>query len=417
MTPGSLDVDALRAALERAYAGSAMLRAKLDAAGVGPEEIKTEEDLARLPFTTKAELRDTPLGELSAVPAREIVRVHASSGTTGRRTVCPYTAADVANWTEMFARCYRYAGVGAEDRVQIAVGYGLWTAGAGFQAGAERVGAMAVPSGPGNTELQLDMLRQLGATVLGATSSFALLLGELVRERDLRGELGLRVGILGSERWGESVRRSIESLLGIETFDIYGLTELWGPGAGIECARHEGIHVWSDHFHVEILDPETLTPVPPGKVGEAVVTTLTKRALPLVRYRTRDLTYAIAEPCPCGSPYPRIGRLMGRSDDQIKVRGVIFLPAQVDGVLAARDDCGPEFQVHVRRDPAGRDEVSVLVEGVESAEGSDLAGLADELAAALRTSTGLRMDVELVPFGALPRTERKTRRVFDHREQ
>lgn len=406
----TLDVDALRAALERAYAGSPMLRAKLDGAGVTPEQVKSAEDLARLPFTTKPELRDTPLAELAAVPEREIVRVHASSGTTGRRTVCPYTAEDVANWTEMFARCYRYAGVGAEDRVQIAVGYGLWTAGAGFQAGAERVGAMAVPSGPGNTELQLDLLRQLGSTVLGATSSFALLLGELVRERGLRDELGLRVGILGSERWGESVRRSIEALLGIETFDIYGLTELWGPGAGIECAQHQGIHVWSDHFHVEILDPETLTPVAPGAVGEAVVTTLTKRALPLVRYRTRDLTFALDEPCPCGSPYPRIGRLVGRSDDQLKVRGVIFLPAQVDGVLAARDDCGPEYQVHVRRDPAGRDQVTVRVEA------ADRPGLAEELAAGLRTAVGLRLDVELVPFGALPRTERKTRRVFDHRE-
>jgi phenylacetate-CoA ligase len=406
----AVDPDALRATLERSYAGSPMLRAKLDAAGVVPEQVKTAEDLLRLPFTTKAELRDTPLAELSAVPGREIVRVHASSGTTGRRTVCPYTAADVEAWTEMFARCYRYAGVGAEDRVQIAVGYGLWTAGAGFQAGAERVGAMAVPTGPGNTELQLEMLRSLGSTVLGATSSFALLLGELVRERGLRPELGLRVGILGSERWGEAVRRSIESLLGIETFDIYGLTELWGPGAGIECSRHDGIHVWSDHFHVEILDPETLVPVPPGSLGEAVVTTLTKQALPLVRYRTRDLTVSIPEPCACGSPYPRIDRLVGRSDDQVKVRGVIFLPAQVDGVLEELGDCGPEFQVHLARGGGGRDAVTVRVEAV------DRPGLADELAVRLRTAVGLRMGVELVPYGSLPRTERKTRRVFDHRE-
>jgi len=406
----AVDPAALRATLERGYAGSPMLRAKLDAAGVVPERVEAAEDLLRLPFTTKAELRDTPLAELAAVPGREIVRVHASSGTTGRRTVCPYTAADVEAWTEMFARCYRYAGVGDGDRVQIAVGYGLWTAGIGFQAGAERVGAMAVPTGPGNTELQLEMLRSMGSTAIGATSSFALLLGELVRERGLRPELELRVGLLGSERWAEAVRKSIESLLGIETFDIYGLTELWGPGTGIECARHDGIHVWSDHFHVEILDPETLAPVPPGTLGEAVVTTLTKQALPLVRYRTRDLTFSIPEPCACGSPYPRIGRLVGRSDDQVKVRGVIFLPAQVDGVLEALGECGPEFQVHLDRAEGGRDEVTVRVEGAERP------GLADELAARLRAAIGLRVGVELVRYGSLPRTERKTQRVFDHRE-
>lgn len=401
---------ALQDAIERAYAGSAHLRDKIDAAEVKPASISTPEDLTRLPFSTKAELRDTPLLRYAAVPNREIVRVHASSGTTGRRTVCAYTAQDVDDWAEMFARCYRYAGVTAEDRVQLAVGYGLWTAGAGFQAGAERVGAMVVPTGPGNTEMQLEMARELGSTVIGATSSFALLLAELVERRGLRDEIALRVGIVGSERWGDVARRRIESLLAIKTFDLYGLTELWGPGTGVECERHDGIHVWSDHYLVEIIDPETLLPVPPGTLGEVVVTTLTKQATPLVRYRTRDLSYLYPEPCPCGSPYPRIARIEGRSDDQVKIRGVIFMPAQVDTVLADVDGAGPEFQVHIERDAAGRDALAVRVEA------DARTGLVDELARRLRDKIGLRVDLELVAPGSLPRSEGKTRRVFDHRQ-
>ena len=401
---------ALQDAIERAYAGSAHLRDKLDAADVKPASISTPDDLIRLPFSTKAELRDTPLLRYAAVPNRDIVRVHASSGTTGRRTVCAYTAQDVEDWTEMFARCYRYAGVTAQDRVQLAVGYGLWTAGAGFQAGAERVGAMVVPTGPGNTEMQLEMARELGSTVIGATSSFALLLAELVERRGLRDEIALRVGIVGSERWGDVARRRIESLLAIKTFDLYGLTELWGPGAGVECERHDGIHVWSDHYLVEIIDPETLLPVPPGTVGEVVVTTLTKQATPLVRYRTRDLSYLYPQPCPCGSPYPRIARIEGRSDDQVKIRGVIFMPAQVDTVLADVDGAGPEFQVHIGRDAAGRDALAIRVE----ADGGP--GLVDELARRLRDKIGLRVDLELVAPGSLPRSEGKTRRVFDDRQ-
>jgi phenylacetate-CoA ligase len=407
--PATLDVAALRAAVERGYAGSPLLRAKLDGARIRPADLRAAEDLERLPFTTKEDLRAATLTELSAVPDREIVRVHASSGTTGRRLLCPYTAEDLESWTEMFARCYRYAGVGAEDRVQVAVGYGMWTAGVGFQAGAERVGAMAVPAGPGNTELQLELMCSMGSTALGATSSFALLLAESVRERGLAGELALRVGMIGSERWGEAVRRTIESLLSIETFDVYGLTELWGPGTGIECSSHQGIHVWSDHYHLEIVDPDTLRPVPAGTVGEAVVTTLTKQAMPLLRYRTRDLTFRYPDPCACGSPYPRIGRLLGRSDDQIKLRGVIFLPAQVDRVLAALDGCGPEYQIHLDRDPRARDTALVKVEAEQRP------GLAEQLAEQLRAAIGVRVEVELLGYGELPRTERKARRVFDHR--
>ena len=408
--PTSIDPSLLRETLERSYSGSAFLRAKLDAAGVVPRSIADASDLTRLPFTTKADVRDTPLADYTAVPLTEVARVHSSSGTTGRRTVCAYTRDDIENWTKMFARCYSYADVGVGDRVQIAVGYGMWTAGVGFQAGAERAGALAVPTGPGNTDLQVEMLQTMGSTVLGATSSFALLLAELIEARGLTGQLALRTGILGSERWGERVRSAIESRLGITTYDIYGLTELWGPGAGIECTQHDGIHIWTDHYHLEVVDPETLAPVPAGTLGEAVVTTLTKQATPLIRYRTRDLTYLYAEPCPCGSPYPRIARLQGRSDDQVKVRGVIFLPAQVDMVLAETPGCGSEFQAYIDRGADGRDTVSVAVEA------DDRPGLREELAHRLRNKIGLRLDVQIVPFATLPRSERKTRRVFDRRQ-
>ncbi|MCT2582125.1 phenylacetate--CoA ligase family protein [Actinophytocola gossypii] len=403
-----VDPAALRAMLERVTSGSAYLRDKLDAAGVRPADIAEPEDLAKLPFTTKAEIRETPVLDYAAVPAERVVRVHASTGTTGRRTICAYTARDVEDWTEMVARCLRYAGVTPHDRVQVAVGYGMWAAGTGFQSGIERLGAMVVPTGPGNTETQLDLLRELDGTVLWATSSFAVLLAELVARRDLRSELSLRVALTGSERWGEATRTRIESLLGVRTFDLYGLTELWGGGVGVECERHDGIHVWTDHFHVEVIDPDTLEPVPAGTPGELVVTTPYKEATPLIRYRTRDLTHLYAEPCPCGSPYPRIGRIRGRSDDQIKVRGVIFLPMQVDTVLADLEGVGPEFQAHVDRDAAGRDSLTVRVE-------ADDRSVAGELERRLRDKVGLRIGVEVVEPGSLPRSERKTQRVFDHR--
>lgn len=403
-----VDPAALRAMLERVASGSAYLGKKLDEAGVRPSDIAEPADLYRLPFTTKEEIRETSVLEYAAVPAERIVRVHASTGTTGRRTICAYTARDVEDWTEMIARCLGYAGVSSEDRVQIAVGYGMWAAGVGFHAGVERVGAMVVPTGPGNTEMQLEMLRELSSTVLWATSSFAVLLAELVAQRGLRSEVALRIALTGSERWGEATRARIESLLGVRTFDLYGLTELWGGGVGVECEHHDGIHVWNDHFQVEVIDPDTLQPVPAGTPGELVVTTLHKEATPLVRYRTRDLTYLYSQPCPCGSPYPRIGRIQGRSDDQIKVRGVIFLPMQVDTVLAEMSGLGPEFQAHVDRDAGGRDSLTIRVEAEDR-------GVAGEFERRLREKIGLRIGVELVEPGSLPRSERKTQRVFDHR--
>jgi phenylacetate-CoA ligase len=286
------------------------------------------------------------------------------------------------------------------------VGYGLWTAGWGFQAAVERVGAMAIPSGPGNTDLQLELIADLGTTALCATSSFALAMGERLAASGT--STGLRVGIFGSERWSELTRSRIEDLLGLTAFDLYGLTELWGPGAGIECAEHDGMHIWTDHFLVEVIDPVTLEPVPPGVEGELVVTTLRKEATPLLRYRTRDLTALDLSPCPCGSPFPRIGRLRGRSDDMVKARGVMFFPAHVEHVLGQVEGATGEYRVELERDGT-RDRVLVR------AEAPPTPGLAGHIAGLLRAEIGLRADVEVVPPGALPRSERKTQRVHDHR--
>jgi phenylacetate-CoA ligase len=394
--------------VRHACEGSDFFRLKLEAAGVDPRTVRTERDLARLPLTTKQELRDAyPFG-WTCVPPADVVRVHASSGTTGQRVVATYTAQDVADWAEMFARCFRYAGVTRADRVQVTPGYGLWTAGIGFQAGVERLGAMTVPTGPGNLDLQFDMLLDLQSTVLCATSSFGLLIAEEARRRGLTERLALRVGILGSERWGEAMRRRIESLLGIETYDIYGFTELYGPGVGIDCSRHEGIHYWDDCCVVEVIDPATGELLAPGEEGELVVTTLRKQAQPLLRYRTHDLSRLIPEPCPCGSPYPRIARITGRSDDMFKVRGVQVYPAQIDTALSGIGGLGSEYQVVLTRED-GRDRFLVRVE----TDGEP--GLGERVADALRGRLGVRPDVELVAVGALPRTERKTRRVLDQR--
>jgi phenylacetate-CoA ligase len=406
--PGDVD-GGIRWTVRHAAAGSAWWRSHLEKAGVDPASVTGLADLPRLPFTTREDLRGSyPLG-WAAAPSSSLVRVHASSGTTGKRAICAYTARDIADWTEQFARCFETAGVTADDSVQVMVGYGLWTAGTGFQAGAERLGALVVPTGPGNLELQLEMLIDMDATVLCATASFALLLAETVEDRGLAGSLSLRAGVIGSERWGSKMRERIESLLRIETFDIYGLTELYGPGVGIECAEHEGIHYWSDYYVVEIVDPASGASLAPGEEGEVVLTTLRKEGMPLVRYRTRDVSRLYVEPCPCGSSFPRLARLTGRTDDMVKVKGVAVFPSQVEAILARVEGVGSEYQLHLHRDAQRGDAMVVRVEG------EDRPGLRDTLVDELRQGLSVRPQVELVPFGSLPRSERKTRRVFDHR--
>ena len=409
-SPARDSIDAwIRETVRQAYEGSEWWRARLDDAGVDPSSVHGRADLPLLPFSTKQDLRDAYPLRWVTVPDRDIRRVHASSGTTGKRTLCAYTARDLRDWADQFARCYRYAGVTEADKVQVMVGFGLWTAGSGFQAGAERVGATVVPTGPGNVELQLEMMRDLGTTTICATSSFALLIAEEVASRGIRGSLQLRRGVIGSERWGSGMRSRIDELLNIESFDIYGLTELYGPGVGIDCGHHDGIHVWSDYYVVEIIDPETLEPVPPGQEGEIVVTTLRKEAMPLIRYRTRDRSWLYQDPCPCGSPFPRIGRILGRTDDVVKVRGVAIAPAQVDSVLSTVEGLGPEYQIRISRPDGGRDQVVVLVEG----DGD--AGVRTVVAERLREAMGVRVEVEIVSYGTLPRSEGKSRRVVDVR--
>lgn len=381
-------------------------------AGYHPELVRTQADFEQLPFSEKADLREVyPLG-LQAVPDEKIVRIHSSSGTTGTPVVIPYTAKDVSDWADMFARCYRTAGITAADRIQITPGYGLWTAGIGFQLGCERLGAMAVPMGPGNTDKQLQMMQDLKTTVITATSSYALLLAEEINKRGLREKICLKKGVIGSERWGEKMRRRIENEMGIEIFDIYGLTEIYGPGIGISCHAHAGMHVWDDYVYIEIIDPDTGEILPDGEVGELVITTLRKEGAPLIRYRTHDLTRIIPGECTCGLHHPRIDTLVGRTDDMVKVKGVNMFPAQIEEVIKITDGASSEYQVMIEN-ISGKDILTVLFE-------TELTGEAkvrceEELAMIFKAKIGCTPDAKGVPMGELPRSEKKTRRVFDSR--
>ncbi len=397
----------LKSFIKNLQDNSPFYKKKLKDAGIELGDIKTIEDLNNVPFTTKDELRQSyPLG-LMAVPEEKIVRIHSSSGTTGKPVIVPYTKNDVDNWAEMFSRCYEMAGVTKKDRVQVTPGYGLWTAGIGFQAGVERLGAMTVPTGPGNTEKQLEMLVDMQSTVLCATSSYALLLAEEVCKRDLKDKINLKIGVFGSERWGEKMRHKIEEYLGIKTYDIYGLTEIYGPGIAIDCSYHQGLHFWSDHLLFEIVDPETGKQLPVGEQGELVITTLSKEGMPLLRYRTRDITRIIPQTCPCGSEYPMIERILGRTDDMLKVKGVNIYPGQIDHVLKITEGCGSEYQIHVNK-INGKDHLLIKTEG----KGQDLK---NTLHRNIKTKIGIRVEVEVLPYGSLPRSEKKSKRVFDKR--
>lgn len=382
--------------------------------GIDLTDVQTQADFEKLPFSEKADLRAVyPLG-LQAVPDEEVVRIHSSSGTTGTPVIIPYTRQDIADWAVQFARCYQTAGITNTDRIQITPGFGLWTAGMGFQAGAELLGAMAVPMGPGNTEKQLRMMEDLGTTVLGATSSYALLLAEEITERGIRDRLKLRKGVIGSERWGEKMRRRISEELGIEIYDIYGLTEVYGPGIGISCDAHHGMHIWDDYVYIEIVDPKTGEPLPDGETGELVLTTLRKQGAPLIRYRTHDLTRIIPGACSCayGDRHPRIDILVGRTDDMFKVKGCNIFPAQVEEVIAITDGTSSEYQVMIEN-ISGRDVLTVLFE--TPLEGEEKARCEEQLAMIFKAKIGCTPDAVGVPMGELPRSEKKTKRIFDSR--
>jgi phenylacetate-CoA ligase len=403
--------------VRHAFEGSSFYRQRLESAGVEPDSIQTLDDLRRLPFTTADDLREFYPFPLRSVPFEQIVRVHASSGTTGKRKIIGYTQKDLDDWVHFFARCYEMAGVTPLDRVQIAVGYGIWTAGMGFQLGCEKVGAMAVPVGPGNIDMHIQFLQDVRSTVFCSTASMALLLAEEIHRRGIADTISIRKIIYGSERSSRSMRRKISELFGgAELFDITGLTELYGPGTGIECEDHDCIHYWGDYYILEIVDPETLHPVPDGEWGEMVVTTLCKEAAPLIRYRTRDITRIIPGTCTCGSVMPRHSRIKGRSDDTIKFRGVNIYPSTIDTILSAIPGLGSEYQIVLTRDGAsGKDSMKLVIERGQAVDAGRTAELVHETIYQVKRQLLVSIDVELVDYGQLPRTERKSQRVFDSR--
>jgi len=411
-----LQLKGLQWTISHVLQGSPFYREKFNDAGVQPEDIRRLEDLQKLPFTTVEDLRDGYPFPLLSVPFEKVVRIHASSGTTGKRKVLCYTEKDLRDWSDMFARCYEMAGLTPEDRVQIAVGYGLWTAGIGFQLGCERFGAMTVPVGPGNIDMHCEMLVDLQSTVFCCTASMGLLMAEEVHRRGLRDRINLQRIIFGAERHSDAMRRNMKEHLGVkDTFDIPGLTELYGPGTGLECPAHEGIHYWADYYILEIINPETLEPAKPGEIGEMVVTTLRKEGAPLVRYRTRDLTRFLPGVCSCGNVLPRHDKILGRSDDMFIVRGVNVYPGQIDHILSQVPQAGSEFQVLLERGTDGKDYMTIRVERAEKGDGAEDKALADRIEHLMSHRLLVSGKVEVVDHQSLPRTERKSKRVFDNR--
>ncbi|MCR5405533.1 MAG: phenylacetate--CoA ligase [Lachnospiraceae bacterium] len=375
--------------------------------------VSTQEDFKKIPFTDKADLRNAyPLG-IQAVPDEKVVRIHSSSGTTGKPVIIPYTAKDVEDWATMFARCYEIAGITSRDRIQITPGYGLWTAGIGFQAGCEKLGAMAIPMGPGNTEKQLQMMIDLESTVICATSSYALLLAEEINKRGLKDKIKLKKGIIGSERWSEAKRNYIAKELGIELYDIYGLTEIYGPGIGINCPDQTGMHIFDDFLYTEIIDPQTLEVLPDGEEGEIVITTLVKEGAPLIRFRTHDLSRILPGQCSCGRSYPRLDTIRGRSDDMFKIHGVNMFPSQVEEILGSVDGVSSEYKIDIAHDNNSNKDIIMIT--AEADGRVDFMMAADKIRSLVKSRFNVTPKVAVVSLNTLPRSEKKTQRVFDHR--
>ncbi len=413
-----VQLERLQATVARVFERVPFYRRRLGEAGVEPGDIRSLDDLCRLPFTTKDDFRDTyPFG-LVATPMEQVVRLHASSGTTGKPTVVAYTQRDLDTWSELMARTLRAGGVGPGDVVHNANGYGLFTGGLGFHYGAERIGATVIPISGGFTERQLVALRDFGSTVLCCTPSYSLHLAEALQAAGIRaGDLKLRVGFFGAEPWTEAMREAIESRLGIRAFNVYGLSEIIGPGVSVECPERRGMHVHEDHFLPEVLEPATLEPVPPGVTGELVLTTLTKEALPLLRYRTRDLTALDPEPCPCGRALVRIGRITGRTDDMLIVRGVNIFPSQIEQVLLQVPQVEPHYLLVLRRETA-LDTLEIRVEAHADVaivgEGA-MQALAGEVRRRVRDGIGITPEVTVLPPGSIERSAGKAKRVHDLR--
>jgi phenylacetate-CoA ligase len=414
-----LQLERLESTLNRVYMNVPFYRKKFDEMGIDTDTIRSLEDIRRLPFTLKNDLRDNYPYGLFAVPLREVVRLHASSGTTGLSTVVGYTKNDLKTWSNLVARVLTAGGVTRDDVVQIAFGYSLFTGGFGVHYGAERVGASVIPISSGNTARQIKIMQDFKTTALVCTPSYALLIADTLTEAGINvNSLSLKYGLFGAEPWSENMRREIQDKLKIIATDNYGLSEVMGPGVAGECLERNGLHINEDHFLVEVIDPETLEPVAPGEVGELVITTLTKEAFPVIRFRTRDLTRLMPEPCSCGRTLMRMNRVMGRTDDMLIIKGVNVFPSQIESVLFAIEGTEPHYQIIVDRKGA-LDDVTVLVEVGETIFFDEMKKqneLINTIKQRLASELGISVNVKLVEKKTIERSEGKAKRVVDMRK-
>ncbi|MEN6329815.1 MAG: phenylacetate--CoA ligase [Methanobacteriaceae archaeon] len=414
-----LQLEKLQQVVKHAYHNVPYYQKRFDEAGIGPEDIQTLPDLEKIPFTTKADLRDAyPFG-MFAVSSDDIVEVHTSSGTTGKPTVSGYTREDITIWSEVMARALTMAGAGKKDVIQNCYGYGLFTGGLGVHYGTQHLGATVIPISAGNTQRQIEILKDFQSTILTCTPSYALYLAEVLEKEGItREDLNLKAGVFGAEMWTEEMRNEIEKRLNLDALNIYGLTEIIGPGVAQECMEKDGLHIFDDHFYPEIIDPHTLETLPEGSRGELVLTTLTREGMPILRFRTRDITALQSGKCQCGRSLVKMDRITGRSDDMLKIRGVIVFPSQIERALLKIPGLEPQYQIMVTR-PQQLDELEVHVEAspalfsdevkhVEKAKGMIQKRIHDEI--------GLRVNVNLVEPGSIPRSEGKAVRVIDKRK-
>lgn len=414
-----LQEEKLRHIVHYVYQHSPFYRKKFDDAGVKPEDIKTLDDVKKLPFTYKKDLRDTYPTGMFCVPNTLLVRFHVSSGTTGKPTIVGYTKNDIAEWNTSLARALTSIGVGRGDIIQVSYGYGLFTGGLGLHYGAEEVGTTVLPTSAGNTERQIELMQDLGTTVIACTPSYFLFMNETANNEgvSIKNDTKLRVGILGAEPWSEAMRARIEDLTGIKAYDVFGTSELSGP-LFTECTYQDGIHIWADQFLVEVIDPETGKQLNDGELGELVITTLAKEALPLIRYKIGDLTVRNSELCRCGRTHPRIMRIMGRVDDMLVIRGINVFPGQIESVLMNIPEVGEHFMIIVDR-VNELDFMKVQIEMTDAAfsdKVNDIITLENKVASALKSVLNLSVKVELVEHGSLPRSMGKSKKVIDNRQ-
>ena len=415
-----LQLKKLKAQVRHCYDNSPFYQRKFKAAGLTPDSIKTLEDLRKVPFTVKTDLRDNyPMG-LVVVDSADIVEIHASSGTTGNPIIGAYTKSDMDAWQELMARSIYTAGVRREDVIHIAYGYGLFTGGLGFHYGAQKIGTEIVPASGGMTQRQIKLMKDLGVTTLCCTPSFAVYLAETMVAEGVnpKKDLKLKVGIFGAEPWSEKIRERIQAALGLEPFDIYGLTELCGPGVSMECDQHNGLHIWEDHFIVETINSETGEVLPEGEEGELVFTPLSKTGMPILRYRTRDISVIETDMCPCRRTHSRMMRVSGRSDDMLIIRGVNVFPSQIEYVIMGFPELATQYQIYVDR-PDALDTFAVKVELTEEASRTscvDVNSLKGRILSKINNITGLNPEIQIVKYGEIPRTEGKAKHVFDNRK-